>query len=177
MLGTALLVILLLLLLVFLFVMVTALTGFLLTGVPFISTPKGVLLDLFSRLPLKNGQVLYDLGSGDGTVLFTAEEVANVKAVGFERTLWAHFLAKLKAKLRKSGAEFSSQDFFSATWVEADIIYTYLFPSIMAKVEVKFINEARSGARLVACDFALPNLHPIEVIISDAGYKFYVYQK
>ena len=51
---------------------------------PFVSTPPSVVDRMLELADLRPGQLLYDLGSGDGRVLITAVQKYNVKGVGVE---------------------------------------------------------------------------------------------
>lgn len=174
---TVLLLVLLSGVLLFSFILISAFLGFLATRVPFVRSPKSDLQKAFQRLPLQDGQVFLDLGSGDGFVVFAAEELADVKARGYEQTLWTHVLAKWKAKLKHSKAEFFQEDFFKVSWADADVIYCYLYPPLMPKIEAKFLAEAKPGARLVARDFPLPSLEPAEVMLFGARHEVFFYEK
>lgn len=163
--------------LIMLFVLVSAALGLFMTTVPFMRTPSRLLLKAFQKLPLQDGQIFFDLGSGDGNVIFIAEKVANIKGYGFERTLWTHLLARLKAKVKKSGAEFIRKDFFQAHWGEADVFFAYLLPHLTRRLERQFIEQAKLGALLLVVDFRLPGLKPFEKFEDGSGHVISVYQK
>lgn len=166
---------LLLFLLGFSFVLISAFLGFVLTRVPFVRSPKKDLMEVFARFPLKDGQVFYDLGSGDGKIIFVAEETAKIQGVGFEQTLWTNLLARFRARLRKSKAIFFTKDFFKVSWQEADVLYAYLYPPLMAKIEKKFLAECRPGTMFIVRDFPFPGIKPSEVMLFERGHEVYIY--
>ena len=60
--------------------------------------------------------VFYDLGSGNGKVVFLVEKLSGAKTKGFEQTLWTHWWAKLKGLIIQSRAEFVNRNFFKTDW-------------------------------------------------------------
>lgn len=125
----------------------------------------------------KPSDVFYDLGSGDGMVVFLAEKLGAPRAVGFERMHWTHFWAKLKAHMRKSRAEFRRENFFEQPWNDATVLYTYLYPPLMGKVEEKFLAECAPGTTLIIRDFPLPNLKPDEVVDFRYPHNAFIYRR
>ncbi|HYY24868.1 MAG TPA: hypothetical protein VE689_05195, partial [Candidatus Udaeobacter sp.] len=51
---------------------------------PFDPTPQEVVDRMLALAAVKEGDVVYDLGSGDGRIVITAAKKYGVKAVGFE---------------------------------------------------------------------------------------------
>ncbi len=52
--------------------------------VPFVPTPQEVVEGMLELAQVKKGDVVYDLGSGDGRIVITAAKKYGVRAVGFE---------------------------------------------------------------------------------------------
>ena len=52
--------------------------------VPYVPTPQEVVERLLELAQVKKGDVVYDLGSGDGRIVVTAAKKYGVKAIGFE---------------------------------------------------------------------------------------------
>src|ERR1700692_1961948 len=51
---------------------------------PYVVSPQHVVDDMLELADLKQGETLYDLGSGDGRILITAAQRFRAKAVGIE---------------------------------------------------------------------------------------------
>lgn len=162
---------------VVLFVVVSAFLGFLQTRVPFVPTSAADVEFIVKKLALGSKDVFVDLGSGDGKVCFLVEKVANSRTIGYEVTWWTYFLAKFKAKLRHSRARFYCKNFFYEDWSEASVIYGYLYPPLMGRVEKKFLSECRPGTFAVIRDFPFPELKPMEVIYRQGKHELYIYMK
>ena len=52
--------------------------------VPYVPTPQEVVDRMLELAQVKAGDVVYDLGSGDGRIVVTAAKKYGVKAIGFE---------------------------------------------------------------------------------------------
>lgn len=160
-----------------LFIVSSSFWGFLVTRVPYVRSNRGDTLRLLSKVPMKPTDVFYDLGSGDGRVVFMAETMYAMRGVGFERTVWTYLHARIKRRIKRSRAEFYRKDFFKQPWSEATVVYCYLYPPLMRSVEDKFLADCKPGAILVSRDFPLPTLRPIEILNFTAPHNAYIYRK
>lgn len=159
------------------FVISSAFLGFLLTKVPFVPTYKYDVKFFVTKLGIKSTDVFFDLGSGDGKVCFLVEQLSGAKTKGFELTWWTYLVSKLKVVSSKSEAQFICGDFFKANWQEANYIYAYLYPPLMARVEEKFLADCRPGSIAIIRDFPFPNLKPGEVFKMPKKHEVYIYKK
>lgn len=162
--------------LVLLFVIATSFWGFWRTRVPYVRSKTEDTLKVLRAARLKDGQVFYELGSGDGRVIFLAEELAKVQAVGFELTPWVHYMAKFHAWKKGSKVRLLREDFFAASWHEADVVYCYLYPPLMRSVETKFLEETKPGSVLISRDFKLPHLQPVEEVVFNEKHNAFIYK-
>lgn len=162
--------------LVLLFIITSAFIGFVITRVPFVPTSEGDIRYIVEKLGITSRDVFYDLGSGDGKVALLVEKLSGAKVRGYELTWWTHLLAKIKAKASGSKAEFKNQNFFKVNWSEANIIYCYLYPPLMARVEEKFKAEMNPGSIAVVRDFPFPNLEPDQVLVMPKKHEIYIYK-
>ena len=151
-----------------LFVIFSEFIAFVRTRVPFVPTTAGDIEFIVKKLGISSKDIFYDLGSGDGQVCFLVSKLSGAKCVGFELTWWTYLLARLKRQLTndKKNIDFKNKNFFKSDWSEASIIYAYLYPPLMARVEEKFLQDCKPGSRAVVRDFPFPNLKPTEVISS-----------
>jgi len=157
------------------FIIASSFLGFLITRVPFVTSPEKEVLSAIKEAGITSQNIFYDLGSGNGKICFLAEKSTGAKAKGFELTLWNYLYAKLKARLTNSKAQFYRKDFFKENWAEANYIYAYLYPSLMRRVEEKFVADCRTGSIAIIRDFPFPNLKPFKVLSSGNGHEIYLY--
>jgi hypothetical protein len=146
-------------------VMASAFLGFLLTRVPYVRTDAKDIELIVKKLDLNSKDVFYDLGSGDGKVVFLVERFSGALGKGFELTWWTYIVSKLKSYIFNSRARFFCKDFFKADWSDATVIYGYLYPPLMGRVEEKFKQNCKPGTRAVIRDFPFPNMQPVEKIL------------
>jgi len=166
----------LLLALILLFVILSEFIAFIRTRVPFVPTHAGDIEFIVKKLKISASDVFYDLGSGNGKVLFLVEKLTGAKAVGFELSWWTILFAKIKGKLKKSNVRFRNQDFFKANWSEANILYCYLYPPLMGRIEEKFINELKPGSIAIIRDFPFPKMAYTEKYYLPKNHEIYVYK-
>jgi len=125
---------------------------------PYVPTPQSLVNKMLELVEAGLGDVLYDLGCGDGRFLITAVDEFNVeKAVGYE--LNKHLYEVAEDNVAKSGLidqiRIESGDFMEADFSEATIITLYLTTSGNAKLRPKFMEELKPGTRIISHDFPI----------------------
>lgn len=152
--------------------------------VPFVPVPKAVLSRIIKVLDLKKDSVLYDLGCGDGRVLFAAiKKYPHIRAVGIEMAWLPLFLARVKKIFipGKANIKILNKNFFRYDLTEASHVFTYLSSEIMDRLLPKLEKELKPGARLISCDFPFRHKKAAEVIdlgrkTNQLGKKLYIYE-
>ena len=154
--------------------------------VPFVAASNGVLKDINSALCVKDDSVVYDLGCGDGRILFYLSRInSKAKYIGVENNLFPILLAKLGAFLNKKktggSIEIIDNDFFKQDLSKATHIFTYLYPNIMDELLPKFQKELKPGTKLVSLAFKFTSKPYNEEIDLKRnkyklGRKIYVYE-
>ena len=140
-------------------------------GSPFTKTPRDYLKKAFKIADLKPNEIVYDLGSGDGSVLIVAAKDFKAKATGYEISPWRYLLSK--SNLRRNhirSANIVFQDFKKADLNKADVIYMYVMPKLIKKLKNKIIN-LRKGMRIISYRFPINYLK----LFKHEG-KIYVYK-
>ncbi len=154
--------------------------------VPFIPVPNIILKDIYKILDVKETSVVYDLGCGEGRVLFYISKfVPKARYIGIENSPFPLLLARIRAwwhtKSTGTKIEIINQDFFEHNLSDATHIFTYLYPSVMDDLLPKFDRELKSGTRLVSVSFKFTAKQPIaEFDLGRSKYKLarkiYVYE-
>lgn len=137
---------------------------FMAKGVPFVSSPAYDLQNICRAVELKPGEVIYDLGCGKANLLTVASKEFKAKGIGYEISLWPYVWGRLRIWLSGADVKLCLRDFFKADLRNADVVFCYLFPEIMAKLEPKFKAELRPGARVVSYSFKLPTVIPEKIV-------------
>jgi len=154
--------------------------------VPFVTSSNAVLKDIEKALEIKDDSVVYDLGCGDGRILFyLSRSNPKAKYIGIENGLFPLLLAKVGSSLnnKKTGnkVEVINRNFFKQDLSNATHVFIYLYPSVMDKLLSKFESEFKSGTRVVSLSFRFRNKTPVsEIDLGRSKYKLgrklYVYQ-
>ncbi len=111
---------------------------------------------------VKSGELVIDLGAGDGRFLIAAVKQFGARAIGYECSIGPWLLGQIRLTLSgvRGSARLVFKDFFKESWQSADVITCFLTPMAMRKVETKFVFNAKPGCRLVSYAFALPKRQP-----------------
>lgn len=152
--------------------------------VPYLPTRRGTIEQALRELALAPGDTFYDIGCGDGRVVFAAHrQEPRARCIGVEKRLGWHLWSRLvRSRMgNPSNVEFRRADFYTTSFSDATKIYVFLCTSVMAELEPKFEQEL-VGTLLVSCNFPFPTKKPIRVVdveSAQAGGIFrtlYVYQ-
>lgn len=150
--------ILLVIIVVFVALLVVTALVHLVSRVPYVPTKHHVVDGMLKLANLKDGEHIFDLGSGDGRILFEAERRVRVKAHGFELAPLMFLLSYAKKIFRGSHAKISCKNFFAISFRNADVIFFYLLPHILPRLVEKIKSECKPGTRIVSHSFHIPGL-------------------
>lgn len=127
----------------------------------------------------KDNLRFYDLGSGNGKVTsFVANNFPRAVCTGVERNVGALLKAKMRNVFAKNKISYKYEDLFTTDLGNADVVYAYLFPQIVHRLENKLEKELRPGSLVILNTFPLKHKLP-EKIIPQAKGKLgglYVYK-
>ena len=100
---------------------------------------------------IKPGDKMYDLGCGDGRLIFAAGK-AGAQATGFEVSLFPYLIAKIGYLFQpnKKNIKIRFKDFWWHNLSDADVIYFFLIPRIYKKLKKKLDKELKPGTRVIA---------------------------
>ena len=129
---------------------------------PFDPTPQEVVDRMLRLAAVKVGDVLYDLGAGDGRVVIAAAKKFGVKAVGFEIDPGLVKLAR--ENVHKQGVEhlveIRQQDFLTADLTPASVVTLYLSYDGNLAVRPQLMRQLKPGTRVVSYTFDMAEWQP-----------------
>ena len=129
---------------------------------PFDPAPQEVVQRMLTLAGVKKGDVVYDLGSGDGRILIAAAKKYGVRSVGFEIDPGLVKLARENA--RREGVEklveIREQDFLTANLSPASVVTLYLSYDGNLAVRPQLLRQLKPGARVVSYVFDMGDWQP-----------------
>jgi cyclopropane fatty-acyl-phospholipid synthase-like methyltransferase len=147
---------------------------------PYVPSPQTVVDRMLELADLRPGETVYDLGCGDGRILFTAAREFRAKAVGIE--LSDPLVKQGREQAKKLGLEnrvsIVEGDLLRADLRPADVVTVYLLTEANDQLKPLFERSLHPGARVVSHDFKIRGWKPDrvdEVIVSGRAHKIYVY--
>ena len=119
--------------------------------VRYVPTPRETARLMLTMAGAGPGTTVYDLGSGDGRLLFTAARDFGARAVGIEINPLRWLLGQVLITCHRvrGRVEIRLGRFFDLDLSEADIVACYLAPEANRKLTPKFNRELKPGARIV----------------------------
>ena len=130
--------------------------------VPYVSTPAPVVDEILRLARVGAGDVVYDLGCGDGRIVIAAARDFGARGVGID--LDPRRIDEANAAARASGVagrvRFVVQDLFKTDFSEASVVVLYLFPELNARLQPKLLAELKAGARIVSHQFLIGDWPP-----------------
>lgn len=129
--------------------------------VPFVPTPQEVVDKMIELAGVKKGDLVYDLGSGDGRIVVTAAK-KGAKAVGFE--IDGDLVKQSRDNIRKAGmqeqAEIRQQDILTVDLSAASVVTMYLLPDVNLKLKPNLLSQLKPGSRVVSHAFDMGDWKP-----------------
>ncbi len=149
-------------------------------GGPFVPTPKKAVIKILKHAHVRKGDILYDIGAGDGRFLHYAEKLYGAKATGFEIDPFVYALAKFKQILFGWKGRMIRGNFQNYSLKDADIVVCYMLPDTLRKYQKKFEDELRQGCKIISYTFHIGSWKPYKVIPKDTRTnikRLYIYKR
>lgn len=121
----------------------------------YVATPHEIVDRMLDVAKVRTGDVVYDLGCGDGRMVIAAAKKFGTRGVGIDldpaRIKEAR--ANAKAQVVDQLVTFRVADLFETDLREATVVMLYLLPEVNRRLRPKLFAELRPGARVVSHDF------------------------
>lgn len=145
---------------------------------PFVPTPLEAVRAMLEMAQVEPGDVIYDLGSGDGRIPIMAAEEFGARGVGIE--LKDYLVEESVESAREAGladrVTFLNQDFFTVDLSEATVVTLYLLPEANLKLRPKLLEELAPGSRIVSHAFDMGDWEPDLIqTVDNAGRTLYLW--
>jgi len=132
---------------------------------PFVPSPQTVVEYMLKLAGLKAGEILFDMGSGDGRTVIMAAKTFGARGVGIE--LREDLAKKAMNHIHENGLDdrvtIMNTDMFNVNLTSADVVYLYLTTSANEKIKPKLESDLKKGARVVSHDYEIIGWRPVKV--------------
>jgi precorrin-6B methylase 2 len=145
--------------------------------VVFVPTPTIVVEKMLELAQVKKGDVVYDLGCGDGRIVVAAAK-RGCRAYGFD--VDPNRIKESKENVAASGvgrlATIEQRDIFTLDLSKANVVTLYLLPRLNVKL-IPQLEKLKPGSRIVSHDFDMEGVTPDKVVevSEENGYGHRVY--
>ena len=127
----------------------------------YVPTPQDVVERMLEMADVRPGEVVYDLGCGDGRIPVTASKKYGVKSWGFDINpkRVEESLENVAKHNVKSLCTIQLKDIFELDLSKADVITLYLLPQLNVKL-IPQLDKLKPGSRIVSHDFNMEGVRP-----------------
>jgi len=132
---------------------------------PFVPSPIIVVQYMLKIAELKPGEVLFDLGAGDGRTVIMAAKAFGARGVGVElrEDLAKKAMGTIHDAQLADRVTIVNGDMFSVNLTSADVVFLYLTTSANEKIRSKLEQELKKGVRVVSHDYEIIGWKPRKV--------------
>ena len=149
---------------------------------PYVPSPTNVVEKMLQMAELKEGNILYDLGCGDGRIVIMAVQRYGANCVGVELDDGRY--NKCVRKVRELGIQNQVKiihgNAMNISLKDADVVTLYLLTRSNEKLKPNFERDLKPGARVVSHDFSMPGWTPTlieEIKESNDSHTIYMYRR
>jgi len=149
---------------------------------PTVGSPEHAVDKMLEVANLKPGEVIYDLGCGDGRILIAAASKYRAKGVGIE--ISDHLARTAAEQVKKAGLQGQVKiihgDFMKTDLSDANVVTLYLATAANDMLRPNLERYLKPSTRVVSYDYPIPGWKPIETSEtegrSNAVHTIYLYQ-
>lgn len=133
---------------------------------PFVPSPQPMVDKMLELAEARPGDIVYDLGSGDGQIVITAARQFGARSTGIE--IDADLVRLSTARIAEGGlasrARIVQGDLLSTDLRPATIVTLYQLPAVNELLRPLFEAQLRPGTRVVSLDFPVPGWRAAQVL-------------
>ena len=127
---------------------------------------------------ITQGDIVYELGSGDANFLVAISRKFGAKGFGIEIDLIRHLTAKLNVFKNKVSNKviLKRGNFFDYDLNNATVVFVYLVPRVLEKLKPKLFRELKKGTRIISYKYKFEMDKKIKLVRSDTKNQIYLYK-
>src|SRR5437763_839395 len=140
----------------------------------YVPTRQAVVDAMLTVAKVKTGDVVYDLGCGDGRIVVSA---AKLGARGIGIDIDPDRVAEANQNVQRNGVgdrvKILNQDLFTTDFSDASVVALYLLPSLNLRLRPILWKTLKPGTRVVSHDFDMGDWKPEQTLNVDGSSIFY----
>ena len=129
-------------------------------------TPMDVVQVMLRLANVNTGDVVYDLGCGDGRIVISAAREWGARGVCVD--IDPQRIADSRENAREAGVtdriRFRNEDLFTTDIGDATVVMLFLYPDLNLKVRPKLLRELKPGTRIVSHWHSMGDWPPQETV-------------
>lgn len=143
-------------------------------GIPWQPTDMRRVRRMLEMSKLRPGEMVYDLGCGDGRILICAALEFGARAFGVELNPWLFGIAWLRVLFLglRPRVRVVFRDIFKVDLSNADVVTLFLFEHVNEALKEKLLRELKEGARIVSYVWTFKGWVPKEI---DPDLRLFLY--
>lgn len=130
--------------------------------VPYVPTPPEVVEAMLKLAGVKPGDIVYDLGCGDGRIVIAAAQKFQARGVGVD--INPERIREASENAKNAGVtdrvRFVEKDLFEVEIKEATVVTLYLLSDVNLRLRPKLLKDLRPGSRIVSHAFDMGDWQP-----------------
>lgn len=140
------------------------------TSGPFVPSSRKRHKVMLKFADLKPTDIVYDLGCGDGRLVFKASQYAK-KVIGYELSIPLYLFGKIRQLFSRPTAHIRYGNIWKQDYKDADVIFCYLLPKAMKQFYQEIWPTLKPGTRVISNAFKIHDVKPVQ-----QEEKVYLYQ-
>jgi precorrin-6B methylase 2 len=151
------------------------------TLAPSFPTPQEVVDRMLTLAGVKPGEMVYDLGCGDGRIVITAAQKFKARAVGVEirRDIFEATMGRVSSLGLADQVKIVHGNALKTDLSPADVVTLYLLTSSNEKLKPILIHDLKPTARVVSHDYEIKGWKPVvteKIKVGGAQHTVFVYR-
>ena len=151
------------------------------TLAPVYPTPETIVDQMLTMAQVRPGEMVYDLGCGDGRIVIRAAQKFKARAVGIEirRDIFERTLAKVASLGLSDQVRIVNGNALKYDLSPADVVTLYLLTSSNERLKPILLKDLKPTARIVSHDFEIRGWKPAAVnkmIVDGRPHMIYLYR-
>jgi precorrin-6B methylase 2 len=151
------------------------------TLAPVYPTPEMVVDQMLTIAQVRPGEMVYDLGCGDGRIVIAAAQKFRARAVGIEirRDVYERTLATVASLGLSDQVKIVHGNALKYDLSPADVVTLYLLTSSNERLKPILLKDLKPSARVVSHDFEIRGWKPVTVnkmVVGGRPHMIYLYR-